>query len=314
MMKGFRFPSLVLLLVALAGACQAEIYRWVDAQGQTHFGDRPTSTDKAEKLTIESHNGWQQLDIKVEFNGFAEATPAELAQMRETIQQDVNHVYQFYDKVLYFDFYQTVPVSIRFIEKQADYIKYLRGFPGALAVESRGIYLSSQHEIVVFLRDSLELTFATIRHETSHAVLHSLAELVPRWLNEGVAEQMETLSVENGQFVIGRNAENYSLLLRYQSKATDVLEFVEQNSEQWGKSLMDGPNQAMAGQLVFRLFSTSYGRSLITRLLQAYKRGVNKRSYYLLDELYIGGKSAFKLHWNQWLANKMEQPRVVRLD
>ena len=69
----------------------------------------------------------------------------------------------------------------------------------------------------------------------------------------------------------------------------------------------------MSGQLVYMLLSTDYGRSLITRLLQDYKRGVDVRAFYLLDQHYIGGASALDIHWKNWIAAGMETPAQIEL-
>ena len=44
---------LVIAWLLVAGSVSAGIYQWTDAQGRTHFGDKPTSKD-AQELTIES--------------------------------------------------------------------------------------------------------------------------------------------------------------------------------------------------------------------------------------------------------------------
>lgn len=45
---------IVWLIVALlcASWCQAEVYKWVDANGKTHFGDRPPAEQKTEKVDV----------------------------------------------------------------------------------------------------------------------------------------------------------------------------------------------------------------------------------------------------------------------
>lgn len=37
-----------LLLAALAGPAHAELYKWVDAQGKTHYSDQPNASGKAQ--------------------------------------------------------------------------------------------------------------------------------------------------------------------------------------------------------------------------------------------------------------------------
>lgn len=303
----------LLLCICPAGA---EVYRWVDEKGQVHFSDRSASAAGAETVQLKVRaSQWQKLDIQVIQQGSLQQQAPALDV--ERIRQDVNNVYRFYDQVMYFDFYRQVPVKIHLLADRAEYIRYVQGRYGVDATRSLGIYLAQPHEIVVYLHEDrmggLESTYATIRHEASHAILHSLAELMPVWLNEGMSEQMETLSQDEGQLLITAHRHNRQYCLAACSSGMDVLTFVEIPGNEWQKSNhQNGLNQSMSGQLVYMLLASSYGRSLITRLLQDYKRGVNKRSYYLLDEHYIGGRNALRVHWQRWLQQDMTAPQAIR--
>lgn len=305
-----------LYLLLQVGLCSAEIHRWVDDQGKVHFGDRPPAAQKTEKLTIDTGSGWKAFDIKVYFNNrlLSEAAP-QVDVVR--IQRDVNLVYRFFDEILYFDFYKQLPVTIRVFPDRKSYNAYITRVTGRSIGRTKGVYLGKTHEIVVYLHSKsmggIESTHKTIKHEVSHAVLHSLARLVPHWLNEGLAEQMETLALESGRFVIHAHEDNRRRLLARRTDAMKVLPFVEIRSDHWRAHRETATNYAMAGQLIYRLMSTTYGRSCVTRLLQDYKRGVRLRSYYLLDKHYIGGAEAFRVHWEQWSATDMTQPRQVVL-
>jgi glutaredoxin len=41
-----------LLAIFVSGLCQAEIYTWKDAQGRTHFGDRPPADSTPKQLEL----------------------------------------------------------------------------------------------------------------------------------------------------------------------------------------------------------------------------------------------------------------------
>ncbi|MES2583483.1 MAG: DUF4124 domain-containing protein [Pseudomonadota bacterium] len=52
------FLACLLLLLALAGQAQP-VFKWVDAQGKTHYGQQPTPDDKAgEALKLQSNTGF----------------------------------------------------------------------------------------------------------------------------------------------------------------------------------------------------------------------------------------------------------------
>jgi len=47
------FRTLCLVALFASGLCQAEIFSWKDARGQTHFGDRPPAGSEAKPLELE---------------------------------------------------------------------------------------------------------------------------------------------------------------------------------------------------------------------------------------------------------------------
>lgn len=314
--RGLGWLMILVTTWLCVSLCQAEIHRWVDDQGKVHFGDRPPARQKTEVLHIDTRTGWKPFDIKVYYLNQLVTEDSEQVDVKR-IQRDVNLVYRFFDEILYFDFYQQVPVTIKVFPDYPSYSAYIARVTGRSFGPTKGIYLGKTHEIAVFYhpdnRGGKDSTYRTIKHEVSHAIWGALAGLVPHWLQEGLAEQMETLVLQQGRFVIRAHAQNRALLLRHQGKTLSVLEFVEVRSSDWRAHQAVSVNYAMAGQLVYRLFSTSYGRSCVTRLLQDYKRGERRRSYYLLDKHYIGGAEAFRVHWEQWRKTDMSEPAAVVL-
>jgi len=53
--------TLLLLLILLANPAMAEIYQWVDEDGQTHFSDSSNKPDNAEKADISAINTVESL-------------------------------------------------------------------------------------------------------------------------------------------------------------------------------------------------------------------------------------------------------------
>ena len=44
---------LAVSVLLLSTVCQAEIFQWTDAQGNTHFGDRPPPSSAAKRVTVD---------------------------------------------------------------------------------------------------------------------------------------------------------------------------------------------------------------------------------------------------------------------
>jgi len=54
-------PLLLLLLALLALPAAAQVYKWKDADGKTHFGDRPPPDARTEEVKIRTYEGTPQV-------------------------------------------------------------------------------------------------------------------------------------------------------------------------------------------------------------------------------------------------------------
>jgi len=61
-MKYFTLGFCLVILLASTGAW-AEIYQWTDAQGNTHFGDRPPASSSARSITIDI-NSYESITVE----------------------------------------------------------------------------------------------------------------------------------------------------------------------------------------------------------------------------------------------------------
>src|SRR5690606_12700255 len=147
------------------------------------------------------------------------------------IQREVNWIYRFYQQTLYFDFLRSVPVNIQLLENRAEYIRYVWDTAQWDASKTLGVYMPKTHSIVLYLHEQktggLESTYATILHEVSHAILHSLAGRLRNWLNEGMAEQMESLGFSVNAFTFTAHPRNKRGWLARRQQALPVLQIVE---------------------------------------------------------------------------------------
>jgi hypothetical protein len=297
-----------LLATALLGlfgsVASAEIYRWTDAQGRVHFGDRKLERVDQVALDVKTASSqWQPYAIVIETVG-VDLTEAE----RERIKVDVNNVYRFFDNVLFFDMYKTVPVKIRIYPDVDGYQTYVTQVLGVPPPPSRGVYLSRSNEIVVYIQSDRRSTFATIKHETSHAIVDTITPFTTAWLNEGLAEQMEMLELENDRLVIGRNPENkyfVQQLVAQSNGLIDLQKLFSLPSDEWRRHHSDSgiPLYCQTGELVYFLMTSAPGRNFVVRLLHRYERGTRELSSRLVDQDYTGGIEAMQGGWNHWLSH-----------
>ncbi len=291
---------IVLSLVVITSSVQAEIYRWVDENGKIHFGDKKSKKYDQTTIKPDIHKStWKRFDISVNL------VNVELSQDEiERIQHDVNNIYQFYDQVMFFDFFKTIPVKIHIENNKENYYQHLRQVLGREPSPSRGMYIRKGHQIVVYIREDRNGTFETIKHEASHAIIDSIAPGTPVWLNEGLAEQMETLVVDDQALVIHRHLANHQQVNRQQSLLS-LRQLLDLQNSEWRNHSANSNFilQAQSGELVYFLLSSNTGRSFISRVLHEYKRGNRKRSLYLVNENYVGDIMGMEINWQRWLTS-----------
>lgn len=302
-MSRWMYCIIFCVLLAPSSGVVAEIYKWVDENGRVHFGDRKQKTVKQEVIVPEIQaSQWSRHDIVVHAKDVA-ISAAEI----QSIRDDVNNVYEFYDRVLHFDFYKTVPVNILLLKDEVTYYKYLTQRDGRRPSPSYGVYYASDNQIIVYMREDRAGTFRTIRHEVSHAIVDTITPYAPAWLNEGLAEQMETVSKSGSSLRIASHPMNRKHLMSQldADRLMGVRSFLSLPSIEWRHTLVkrNGDLQAYAGEFVNFLLSTPPDRSFIVRLMHKFERGDRTISYHLVDENYIGGIRSLEVKWRSWIGS-----------
>ena len=276
-----------------------EIYRWVDENGKVHYGDKKVKGVVQSEVELNlKKTEWTGFDIEIKVLD-ASLSAADI----DRIERDVNSVYRFYDRVLYFDIYKTVPVKITVLANRQKYSEYTKAkFNANFGYATVGMYSRRFNEIAIYQRKSKEGFFRTIKHETSHAVVASLVPFIPKWLNEGIAENMETVYLEGNRLAIAHHSGNYAKVSHIDSNVKLVKTFLSMPSKNWNKQNASSSTMAyaQAGEMVRLFLSSQHGLSFITRLIHSYKRGDRRFASVIADEHYVGGLQVMQNHWDNW--------------
>lgn len=300
-----------LLFVVFANPGYAQIYKWVDEDGKVHFSDRKDHRVAQEEVSVKTRaSKWSRFDIDIR------AVDVELTdEENRQIVDGVNNVYEFFDRVMSFDMYRTVPVNILIFKDKAAYQQYLIRTDRGRSIASYGLYIPSEHQIAVYVRENRSLTFKTIKHEVSHAVVDTIIPYAPSWLNEGLAEQMEMLERDESGLYFERHPQNRRIvaLAREQGRLADIDQLLKLPSDKWRHSDASGRGslRAQSGQFVHFLLSTPTRRNFVVRLMHNFNRGDRTLSYYLVDDNYLGGVTMLSSDWNRWLFDQGEG--IIRL-
>lgn len=288
-------------MMLLANSSHAEIYKWTDINGKSRFSDLKPSQQDAEIVETKPHHGdWKSFDIQI--NDISQQlTVSE----RQKIVGAVNTIYWFYDRVLYFDMYKTVPVNVTVLPDEQRYYQYLLSRLGKPAPRSLGIYLRKYNEIVVYIHKTRASTFRTIQHEVSHALVDTVTPYTPSWLNEGLAEQMEQIVERDGEKRVYENQNDFKRVQsQFKIGQLDSLQTIlSMKSTAWVNENRNGNYryQQYTGVFCYFLLTSVQGKNLLTRLIHNYERGDRTFAYLFIDKSYTGGVGLLESHWQAWL-------------
>ena len=187
---------------ANAGAVRSvAVHRWVDAAGITHYSDQPPPQSARGHRLIEVQG---LSPIAVQASGYDVNLPDQLQQRAVADALGVQRVLR---DALGVGAPAGLTLRVVFVRAAEAYAKLI-GDP-ALA-SSAGAYSTAQQTIYVRMQAQDEASFAVLRHEITHALVHESIGKLPTSINEGLAEYFGRYRVGGmgGQIDIGadRNA------------------------------------------------------------------------------------------------------------
>ena len=169
-----------------------KIYKWVDAEGRTHFGEKPAlandaSNKETEDLSKQYEALQQAVKLSIEYPNWAgdSLIESEIKKQGKMVHKVLSHY---------------VPKShLRQVNLKIILFKNVAEFE-AHRDEQKGnaqwgaYYSSASNSIYLPRYQNIEQTMAIARHEMTHAMLAGMLGPVPVWINEGLAEYMESFS------------------------------------------------------------------------------------------------------------------------
>ena len=316
-------------LVLMQPSASAKIYRWVDANGITHFSEEEPSNakDKAKAKDISTEletvgnmmsfvdpgpidyfkpkkrKRDAKVDIRIETIGYS-MTDAE----RRNVDMQVRGLYKAY--VRWFDWTPepTHPVTLKIFGNYKLFEQYQIEHRGRF-ITSRSHYSPSHREILMLEEGFENATMQTLLHETSHAIMDMKVRGSSKWLNEGIAGLFENLVYERGEIKVSNKpgwAERMQLKLKEGSLAS-LPTYLAIPNRQWGaeSSRVESTYYMVAWSLMRYLITTEQGMRALAQTLDQHRfyseaPGELERS---LGGVYPGGIEKLDRDWRYWIAN-----------
>ncbi len=155
------------------------VHRWVDASGITHYSDQPPPKMARDHRLIEVQG---LAPIVIQASGHDVNLPDDLQQRAVADALGVQRVMR---DALGVAAPAGLTLHVVFV-RSADAYAQLIGDP-ALA-SSAGAYSTAKQTIYVRVQEHEEASFAVLRHEITHALVHESIGNLPTAINEGMAE------------------------------------------------------------------------------------------------------------------------------
>lgn len=163
------------------------IHRWVDRAGVTHYSDQPPGAGATAHRVIAVES---KPPVRVQASGYDTNLPADL-QQRAVV--DALAVRRVFADTLGISTPDDPDLSIVFVQG-AD--AYARQVGDPVLAASAGAYMPGRRTIYVHMQPDDEASFAVLRHEITHALVHELVGNLPVPINEGLAEYFRRYRVE----------------------------------------------------------------------------------------------------------------------
>ena len=189
-----------------------------------------------------------------ELNLVADDLPASFQQQ---LEQRLLNLFRVYRALLGREHLRRVALNLRLFADRERYEQYILA-QGAADVDSQGVYFGRLISGAIHVRYPRQGLRTTV-HEAVHAINHALIGATPRWLNEGLAEYLETIDGAAASPGVGLNGSwlnrdntfryeffDFSTLINSESywlPGTEERRVLYGNSWHWIHFLMDAPHR-----------------------------------------------------------------------
>ncbi len=163
------------------------IYKWVDANGKTHFSDQAIH---ASAETVKEKLGSPQRFV-LSITDQSNATPLDF---RDQLEVRIRKNYSVVNELLPSEMVKDANVQLWMFKSRQHYEQFRRKHAPGLDGPSNGFHSGKDNIAAVFYKND-EQSMRTAIHEAAHVVNLAVLGNTPRWLNEGLAEYLERMKV-----------------------------------------------------------------------------------------------------------------------
>lgn len=282
--------------------------RWTDANGIIHYSDRKPPAGARDLRTITLA---REAQVQVQASGYDVNLP-------DQIQQHAVADALAVERVMHDSLGVAVPqglgLKIVFVRSPQDYARLI-GAPEL--ANSAGAYSAATRTIHIRMQDRDEASFAVLRHEIVHALVHESIGNLPVAINEGLAEYLGRLRLAGSGDQVDLGRERAALIA--QAPAGDGSDALVDLLAPEGQAFYAAHGAAASREaryrrafaLVAMLMGSREGRASLTALLAAQAA---EPCVPVAVEQWLGGQrpGGLKALAAQWVAFMRNPPTDVR--
>lgn len=276
------------------------VHRWIDRAGITHYSDQPPATNVREHRVLEVQG---LPPISVQASGKDVNLPDQLQQRAVADALGVQRVMR---DVLGVGAPVGLALHVVFVRSAETYAQVI-GEP-ALA-SSAGAYSTAQRTIYVRWQAQDETSFAVLRHEITHALVHESIGNLPTPINEGLAEYFERYRVAGlgGQVDVNIDRSTVMAAAPRNDDAAALVDLLARDSHSFyvDDAGVSGREKryAQAYALVALLMGEAPGRAALAAVLAEERADpcVPVAAERTLDRRYPGGLRGLSKAWADFM-------------
>ena len=270
-----------------------KIFKWVDEQGRTHFGEKPNLENEsaAQDLSQQYEALQQAVQLSIEYPNWAgdSLIESEIKKQGKLVHKVLSHyvpkIYQRQINLKIILFKDVKDFEAQREKQQAN-------------VQWGAYYSSANNSIYLPRYPTNEQTMAIARHEMTHAMLAGMLGPVPVWINEGLAEYMESFRWQMNVVIAQPRVDQYG---RLQGASMKQLANTEHRDFYGADSQM---NYLQAVASIYFLLDHQAGREWLKRSFALYGQNPCRKASaeQLFSQNYPGGINSASHNFKAWLA------------
>ena len=277
----------------LDNVSQQKIYKWVDENGRTHFGEKPNleNESKVQDLSKQYEALQQAVRLSIEYPNWAgdSLIESEIKKQGKLVHKVLSHyvpkIYQRQINLKIVLFKDVKDFEAQREKQQAN-------------VQWGAYYSSASNTIYLPRYPNIEQTMAIARHEMTHAMLAGMLGPIPVWMNEGLAEYMESFSWQMNVVIAQPRVNQYGRL-----RGADMRQLANtEHQDFYGADQQMNYLQAVAS--IYFLLDHQAGREWLKRSFAFYGQNPCRKTSaeQLFSQNYPDGIEGASRNFNAWLS------------